>query len=71
MVRRIRQERIRRGLTQEKVACELGITQSMLQKTEIGTRTPSYAVLVKLGDYFNQDFRKLMEFVPESDSETA
>ena len=49
----IRQERIKRGWTQEYVAKQIGTTLSSVQKIECGQRKPSYDVLVKLLDLFN------------------
>lgn len=44
----IRQERLKRGWTQEYVAQQIGTTLSSVQKIECGNRKPSYNVLVKL-----------------------
>lgn len=48
----IRQERMRRGWTQEHVARKIGVTKATLQRIETGQRKPSYDVLVKLLDLF-------------------
>lgn len=48
----IRQERIKRGWTQEFVAQQIGTTLSTVQKIECGVRKPSYDVLVRLLDLF-------------------
>lgn len=56
----IRQERIRRGWTQDYVARETGLSLTAIQKIETGQRKPSYDVLVKLLDLFEyEDPRKL------------
>mgnify|MGYP004528954765 CR=1 FL=1 len=55
----IRQERIKRGWSQSKVAKQVGLSQSMLLKIETGKRKPSFDVLVKLEDLFGMDYREL------------
>lgn len=59
MILMIRQERLQRGWSQEKVAKRLGLTQSMLLKIETGKRRPSFDVLVKLEDLFGMNYRDL------------
>lgn len=49
----MRQERIRRGWTQDYVAEKIGTTKATVQMLETGKRKPSYDVLVKLLDLFN------------------
>ena len=49
----IRQERMRRGWTQEHVARAIGITKGAFRNIETGQRKPSYDVLVKLLDLFD------------------
>ena len=57
---KMRQERKRRGWTQEEVAHKLGVTKQAVQRIETGNSKPSYEVLVKLLDLFNySDPRKL------------
>ncbi len=60
----IRQERIKRGWSQSKVAKQVGLSQSMLLKIETGKRKPSFDVLVKLEDLFGMDYRDLFN-VPQ------
>ena len=55
----IRQERIVREWSQGFVARQIGVTQAMFQKIETGQRKPSFAVLVKLEDLFEMDYREL------------
>ena len=60
MILVIRQERIKRGWTQDFVAEQIGATKSTIQMIETGKRKPSYDVLVKLLDLFEyNDPRKL------------
>lgn len=60
MITQLRQERKKRGWTQEQVAEQIGTTLSTVQKIECGIRKPSFDVLVKLLDLFDySDPRKL------------
>ena len=59
MYRMIRQERIKRGWTQEYVARRIGLSLTAIQKIETGERNPSYPVLVKLEDLFQMNHRDL------------
>ena len=49
----LRQERRRRGWTQEYVAGKIGISRVAIQQFETGENKPSYDVLVKLLDLFD------------------
>lgn len=62
----IRQERLKRGWTQEYVAQKIGVTQTMLQKIETGRRKPSYDVLVKLENLFGKSHRQLFAAADEA-----
>lgn len=56
----LRQERLRRGWTQQYVAEKVGVTKSAILLLENGRIKPSYDVLVKLLDLFDyNDPRKL------------
>ena len=59
MYRMIRQERVKRGWTQEYVARRIGLSLTAIQKIETGERNPSYPVLVKLEDLFQMNHRDL------------
>lgn len=48
----IKQERERRGWTQEYVAKSIGITKAAFRNIETGIRKPSYDVLIKLLNLF-------------------
>lgn len=62
----LRQERQKRGWTQDYVAQQLGVSRITIQKMETGRRKPSYDVLVKLLDLFGyKDPRELFAEVPE------
>ena len=64
----MRQERIRRGWTQDYVAEKIGTSKATVQMLETGKRKPSYDVLVKLLDLFNySDPRELFrEATPDN-----
>lgn len=51
----LKQERIKRGWTQEYVAKSIGITKQAVQLLENNQCKPSYDVLVKLLDLFGYD----------------
>lgn len=56
----LRQERMKKGWTQEFVAKQIGTAKATVQMLETGQRKPSYDVLVKLLDLFEySDPRKL------------
>lgn len=59
MLLMIKQERLSRGLSQERVAKQVGISQSMFLKIETGQRKPSLDVLIKLEDLFGMNYRDL------------
>lgn len=59
MILRIRQERINKDWTQEKVAEQIGITKQAVQQMENNAIKPSYSVLVKLEDLFGMSHREL------------
>ena len=56
MESRIKQLRENRGLIQEILAAELGITQQMLSKYERDILCIKVDVLMKIAEYFNGDF---------------
>lgn len=59
MYQMIRQERVKRGWTQEYVARRIGLSLTAIQKIETEERNPSYPVLVKLEDLFQMNHRDL------------
>ena len=54
-------ERKKRGVTQSKLAKELGITQKFLSELERGDKDPSFKTACKLEDYFKISVCKLMK----------
>ena len=55
----LRQERIKRGWTLEYAAEQIGITKSAFGNIETAKRKPSYDVLCKLEDIFQETHRRL------------
>ena len=56
----IRQKRIAKNWTQEKLSSEAGINNRFLQKIEAGDRTPSILTLFKLAQAFGVTPDKLL-----------
>jgi len=50
---RLRELRLKRNISQEKVARHLGITRSAYSHYEINNRQPVYETLIKLAEYFD------------------
>ena len=50
---RLKTLRTSKGLTQAELANRLGLTKSMISSYEMGTRKPSYSILVRLAGLFN------------------
>lgn len=66
MILNIRQERIQRGWTQQRVANQVGLSKTAIHDIEKGKQKPSYDVLVKLLDLFGyNDPRQLFAPVDE------
>lgn len=51
--KRLREARIKCGLTQQKTADSLEIALRSYQCYETGSRRPSYELLIQIGDLFN------------------
>lgn len=56
---KMRQERKKRGWTQEEVAEQIGITKQSISAIENGEADPSYKTLCKLEKLFNRSHRFL------------
>ena len=65
----LRNLRIQRNLTQQKLGDELGISQSSIGAYEIGIREPSFDIVRRFAEYFNVSPSSLMPFVEASDEE--
>lgn len=50
---RLREMRMKRGFTQQRLADTLGIALRSYQCYETGTRTPNYALLILIADTLN------------------
>ena len=50
---RLKELRIKKGLSQVKLAMELNIAQNTLSRYETGEREAGYDMLIKIADYFN------------------
>lgn len=67
----IKEERVRRGWTQEYTAKAANITKAAYRNIEAGIRKPSYDVLIKLMDLFEYDDpRKLFGAATSAINET-
>lgn len=53
--------RKKRGISQLKLAMDLGLTQNTVSRYESGTRQADYKTLVALADYFNVSIDYLLE----------
>ncbi|MDR0571092.1 MAG: helix-turn-helix domain-containing protein [Clostridiales Family XIII bacterium] len=56
----IKQERTKRGWTQQYVATQVGLTRTAIHDIENGLQAPSYKVLVKLENLFGMTHRELL-----------
>ncbi len=65
----LRQERLRRGWTQQYVAQKAGVTKSAILLLETGKTKPSYDVLVKLLDLFEYNDPRLLFAVADTTKE--
>lgn len=60
----LKQLRLSRGLTQERLAKILEITPSAITMYESGARNPSIKVLIKLSKFFNVSIDELINILP-------
>ncbi|MCX4270533.1 MAG: helix-turn-helix transcriptional regulator [Lachnospiraceae bacterium] len=60
---KMKEERIKRGWTQKKVADTVRLTTAAISDIENGKARPSYKVLCELEDLFGLSHRKLFQFV--------
>lgn len=61
MCLKLRQERLSRGWTQQFVADCIGVSKQTVHDIETGRRKPSYSVLVRLEDLFEESYRHFMK----------
>lgn len=50
---RLKELRKGRGMTQQKLASELSMTQKRISHYEIGDHEPNFVALIKIADYFD------------------
>ena len=58
---RLKQLRRQRGISQLKLAMDLGLTQNSISRYESGEREADYQTLIRLADYFNVSVDYLLE----------
>ncbi|MBS5428367.1 MAG: helix-turn-helix domain-containing protein [Oscillospiraceae bacterium] len=58
---RLKELRKRRGLSQLRLAMELGMNQNSISRYESGEREADYQTLIQLADYFNVSIDYLLE----------
>lgn len=65
----LRNLRVQRGLTQQKLADDLSISQASITAYENGVREPNFEMVNRLAEYFNVAPSALMPFGDVSDDE--
>lgn len=60
-MRRLKAMRGKRGISQLKLAMDLGLAQNSVSRYESGTREADYKTLAALADYFNVSIDYLLE----------
>ncbi len=58
---RLKQLRRKRGISQLKLAMDLGMNQNSISRYESGEREADYQTLIQLADYFNVSIDYLLE----------
>ena len=58
---RLKQLRQKRGISQLKLAMDLGLNQNSISRYESGEREADYQTLIRLADYFNVSVDYLLE----------
>lgn len=58
---RLRELRKNKGVTQLKLAMDLGLNQNSISRYEKGEREADYQTLIALADYFNTSIDYLLE----------
>lgn len=58
---RLKELRIKKGISQLKLAMDLNMNQNSISRYETGVREADYATLIKFADYFNVSFDYLLE----------
>ena len=60
-MRRLKELREKRGISQLKLSMDLGLTQNSVSRYESGMREADYKTLIALADYFNVSIDYLLE----------
>lgn len=60
-MRRLKELRKTRGISQLKLAMDLGLTQNSVSRYESGSREADYKTLIALAEYFNVSIDYLLE----------
>lgn len=60
-MKRLRELRETKGISQLKLAMDLGLTQNSVSRYESGVREADYKTLIALADYFNVSVDYLFE----------
>ncbi len=58
---RLKELRKSKGISQLKLAMDLGLNQNSVSRYERGDREADYATLIKIADYFNVSIDYLLE----------
>lgn len=58
---RLKELRIKRGITQQRLAIELNLNQNSISRYESGIREADYRTLILLADYFQVSIDYLLE----------
>lgn len=58
---RLKELRLKEGISQLKLAMDLSMNQNTISRYETGTREADYATLIKFADYFNVSIDYLLE----------
>ena len=58
---RLRELRLERNMSQQRLAMELSMTQNTISRYEIGEREPGIKDLIRIADYFNVSLDYLLE----------
>lgn len=58
---RLRELRLERNMSQQRLAMELSMTQNTISRYENGEREPGIKELIRIADYFNVSLHYLLE----------
>ena len=58
---RLRELRLERNMSQQRLAMELSMTQNTISRHENGEREPGIKELIRIADYFNVSLDYLLE----------